>query len=112
LAALRHSVQALSLRLPSAHVCQSEQLGNGLNDVRLELPHQTLVGDPLAKRHDDDGWQDVGNGVAHLAEMLDVLSQHFAFALFDREEISPGPGLVERPRNVADELLLAVRPMS
>jgi hypothetical protein len=73
--------------------------------VHLELPHQALVGNPLAKRHDDGGWRDAGNGVAHLAETLDVLSQRFAFALSDRKEISSGPGSVERPRKVGDELL-------
>jgi hypothetical protein len=49
--------------------------------------------------------RDAGKGDAHLAEMLDLLLQHFAFALSDREEISPCPRLVEQPRNVGDELL-------
>jgi hypothetical protein len=45
---------ALSLCLPGAFVRQSQQLDNGLDIVHLELPHQTLVGDPLAKRHGDE----------------------------------------------------------
>jgi hypothetical protein len=96
---------ALSLCPPGALVHWGELLGNDFDVVRLELPHQALVGKPLAKRHDDGGWRDAGNGVAHLAETLDVLSQRFAFALFYRKEISLGPRSVEGSGKVGDELL-------
>ena len=56
----------------------------------LHLAHQPLVGDSLAERHDDGGRQYAGNGVAYLAETLDVLAQRFAFMLSDGEEIAAG----------------------
>ena len=71
----------------------------------LQLAHQPLVGDTLAERHDDGGRRDAGNGVAYLAEMLDVLMQCFAVALTYGEEIAAHPRSHERPGEVGDELL-------
>ena len=71
----------------------------------LKLAHQLLVGDSLAERHDDGGRRDVGNGVAYLAETLDVLAQHLAFTLSDGEEIAAGSKSRERSGEVGDELL-------
>ena len=58
----------------------------------LQLAHQPLVGDTLAERHDDGVQRNVGDGVAYLAETLDVLSQHFTLALSDEEEIATHSG--------------------
>ena len=71
----------------------------------LQLAHQLLVDDPLTERQDDDGQQDAEYSVAHLAETLDILSQCFALALSDGEEIAARSGSGEQPREVGDELL-------
>lgn len=72
---------------------------------RFQLTHKPLVGDSLAERHDDGGWRDAGDCVTYLAETLDALSQRFALALSDGEEVAANFGSGERPREVGDELL-------
>ena len=66
---------ALGFCLSSTLVHKSKQLGNCLNVVRLELPHQLLVGDSFAECHDKSIRLDEGYGVPHLTETLDVLAQ-------------------------------------
>lgn len=45
--------------------------------VCLQLPGQLLLCDPFGDGHGHRGRGDVGDGVSHLAKMLDVLSQCF-----------------------------------
>jgi len=79
---------------------------------RFQLTHKPLVGDSLAERHDDGGWRDAGDCVTYLAETLDALSQHFALALSDGEEVAANFGSGERPREVGDKLLAQLPPGS
>lgn len=86
---------ALCFRLSDAFFRQSEQLRDRFDIMRLELAYEVLVGHLLRERHDHGGWRDAGDGIANLAETLDVSLQHFAFALFYREEVSAGSRLRE-----------------
>ena len=63
----------VSLRLPRTLVRQCEDLSDDLDVVCLLLTHHLLVGDPFAKRHNDDDRQDAWNGVPHLVETLNEL---------------------------------------
>ena len=82
----------MRFRLTGALVREHEQFGDGFHIVGFQLTHEPLIGDFFAECDNNSSWRDAGNGVANLTEMLDVLSQRFAFAPMDGEEVTARPG--------------------